>query len=249
MPYKGYTMIDNSVDEAFTMGAFMPRIVLLLAIVIGLGYVVTFSSPTNETFRFVWKFASVGSLAIYAAVSARNLDGWLLTGAMLFSALSDIFLVTIGDIPGALSFIVADCIAIWLYCRHLRAGIGAPVIIVAIVSIIAAAGLAYILPDDRNEALGIAIFTLPLAAMAAFANLSRFPRYFVGLGATMVLFSDVLIFARMGVLKEMVGGVELVWLLYFVGEVLVVMGVTRALRLNTFKSSSPQVSGLQGNPS
>jgi uncharacterized membrane protein YhhN len=241
MPDEGYSMLDDCVDETLTLRAYMPRIILLFAIVIGLGHVITFSSPTDETLKFVWKFASVGTLALYAAICARNLDGWLLTGVMLFSALSDIFLVTIGDIPGALSFIVADCIAIWLYCRHLRSRVGAPAIIFTGVFIIAASGLAYILPDDRSQALGIAIFTLPLAAMAAFANLSRFPRYLVGLGAAMVLGSDLFIFARMGPLRDLVGGAEIVWLLYFVGEVLVVMGVTRALRLNTTSSTPSPV--------
>jgi uncharacterized membrane protein YhhN len=236
MPDEGYTMLDDCVDETLTLRAYMPRIILLFAIVIGLGHVLTFSSPTDETLKFVWKFASVGTLALYAAICARNLDGWLITGVMLFSALSDIFLVTIGDIPGALSFIVADCIAIWIYCRHLRSRMGAPAIIITSLFIIAASGLAYMLPADRAEALGIAIFTIPLAAMAAFANLSRFPRYLVGLGAAMVLGSDLLIFARMGVLKDIAAGAELVWLLYFVGEVLVVMGVTRALRLKTANS-------------
>lgn len=234
-------MLGGSEDEVFTLGAFMPRIILLVAIMIGLSHVITFSSPTDETLKFVWKFASVGTLALFAALCARNLDGWLLVGVMLFSALSDIFLVTIGEMPGALSFIVADCLAIWLYCRHLRTGIGAPAIIFTGVFIIAAAGLAYILPADRTQALGIAIFTIPLAAMAAFAVLSRFPIYLVGLGATMVLSSDLLIFARMGVLRDMAAGAEIVWLLYFVGEVLVAIGVTRALRLKTAESPTAAV--------
>lgn len=240
MHHQSYSMLEESVEETFSMRAFMPRIILVFAIVIGLGHVITFSSPPDEMMRFIWKFASVGTLALYACLCARNFDGWLLTGVMLFSALSDIFLVTIGDIPGALSFIVVDCLAIWLYCRHLRTEIGPLAFCLSAAFMVATAGLAYILPADRDEALGIAIFTLPLAAMAAFAIMSRFPRYMVGLGATLVLSSDLLIFARMGPLKDMPVGAEAVWLLYFVGEVLVVMGATRALRLVSQNSSFSQ---------
>jgi hypothetical protein len=57
----------------------------------------------------------------------------------------------------------------------------------------------------------------------------------------MVLSSDLLIFARMGVLRDMAAGAEIVWLLYFVGEVLVAIGVTRALRLKTAESPTAAV--------
>lgn len=220
----------------------MPRIILMIAVAIGLSHVITFSTSTDEIVRVIWKFASVGTLCIYACFCARNTDGWLIAAVMLFSALSDVLLVTIGEVPGALSFIIADCLAIWLYSRHLRARIGLASASYLISFTLAAGSLAYVLPNDRSEALGLAIFTLPLAAMAGFATLSRFPGYLVGLGATMVLSSDLLIFARMGALKDLIAGEELVWLSYFVGEVLVVMGVTRALRLGIRQPPVSQIS-------
>ena len=65
--------------------------------------------------------------------------------------------------------------------------------------------------------------------MAAAAWTSRFPRYLVGTGAMMFLASDLIIFARMGPLAGAVGAGLAIWLLYYAGQVLVTLGVTRVL--------------------
>jgi uncharacterized membrane protein YhhN len=85
------------------------------------------------------------------------------------------------------------------------------------------------LPSDRAGAPAVALYALGLAAMAAFAWLSRFPRYRVGIGALMFVVSDLLIFARSGPLhgQEWVG--YAIWTLYFGGQLLIVLGVTRTL--------------------
>jgi uncharacterized membrane protein YhhN len=77
----------------------------------------------------------------------------------------------------------------------------------------------------------VAAYALGLSAMAATAGLSRFPRGRVALGALMFLASDLLIFARSGPLAGQAAAVVgfLVWGLYFAGQTLICLGVTRTL--------------------
>ncbi|MCA3697944.1 lysoplasmalogenase family protein [Aquidulcibacter sp.] len=205
------------------------KIVLTAAIIIGLTHTASWSADIGDPIRLTWRFASVGLLALYAMLNARNTDGWLLTAVMFISACSDILLVIVGQAVGAMTFIVADFFAIALYCRNLRpnlswgwyAGVGA---FVASIS-----ALSYLLPNNRDDAILVAAFVVPLATMAALTFLTRFQPFLVGLGAMMVLGSDMLIFGRMGPLQGMSGLSETIWLCYFVGEVLVAFGVTRGL--------------------
>jgi uncharacterized membrane protein YhhN len=208
----------------------LARFILAAAIFIGISHVITWSIEMDDGVRLGWKFACVGTLALYAALCARSFDGWLITAVLLLSAFSDVFLETIGRVPGALSFIVADIIAITLYLRNLRSKLTMQACMLAGLFVLAIVALAFVLPANRDEALAIAIFIVPLASMTAIAFMSRFPRPLVGLGTTMVLASDMLIFARMGPLQGTAFTAESVWLLYFIGEVLIAIGVTRVLR-------------------
>jgi hypothetical protein len=74
--------------------------------------------------------------------------------------------------------------------------------------------------------------------MAALTFLTRFQPLLVGVGAMMILFTDLLIFGRMGPLNGLAGMSEVIWLCYFVGEVLVAYGVTRGLR--AFNATGPR---------
>ena len=90
--------------------------------------------------------------------------------------------------------------------------------------------IAWSLPADRGQAPGVALYALFVAAMAAAAWTSRFPRYLAGIGAMMFLASDLLIFARMGALAGVVWVGLAIWLLYYAGQLLIALGVARALR-------------------
>ena len=89
--------------------------------------------------------------------------------------------------------------------------------------------LAAWLPQDPAQAPGIGLYSAGLAIMAACAWLSRFPRGLTGLGALLFLVSDLLIFARIGPLGGQPWVGYGVWGLYFAGQVLIVLGVTRTL--------------------
>ena len=73
-------------------------------------------------------------------------------------------------------------------------------------------------------------FRLELGGMAATAWLSGFSRYRVGLGAVMFVASDLLIFARMGVLAQSPLPGLLIWPLYYFGQLLICVGVVGELR-------------------
>jgi uncharacterized membrane protein YhhN len=65
--------------------------------------------------------------------------------------------------------------------------------------------------------------------MAALAWKSRFSRQWVGIGALMFVVSDLLIFARSGPLEGQAWVGYAIWTLYFGGQLLIVLGVTRTL--------------------
>jgi hypothetical protein len=203
--------------------------VLGAAIFIGLSHGLTWAIAIDQVIVVLWKGLSVGALALYAGLNAKSRDGWLLTTVLALSALSDVLIVTIGPTEGGITFMIADLFAITLYARHLKYSIWQikawiPLCIIPLASL-----FGYLIVEDRNEAANIAIFVLPLATMAAFAWLSSFPRHLVGLGATMVLMSDLLIFARQGPLNGIPALSYAVWLSYFIGEVLVCIGVVSTL--------------------
>jgi uncharacterized membrane protein YhhN len=205
------------------------RAILILALFLGVTHVETWSVHFGDTFRLAWKFACVGMLALYAGWQARSVDGWMLVVVLLLSAASDVLLEAGGQLPGALSFVAANMIAITLYARNLAPTLRGETWAAAALVVAGCVTLAYVLPTDRTGAAGIALFTVPLAAMAAMAWMSQFPRPYSGVGAAMILSSDLMIFARMGPLNGAARINETIWLLYFFGEFLVTIGITCAM--------------------
>jgi uncharacterized membrane protein YhhN len=206
------------------------RPILTVALILGVSHILTWSFEFADPLRLIWKFLCVGSLALYASSKARNTDGWVLAALLFISAASDVLLEIVGQIRGALTFIVADILGILLYVRNLRPHLGRSSWLLAALALIACVLLAYVLPARRDEALGIAVFVIPLALMTIMGSLSQFSWRFVGLGTLMILSSDMLIFARMGPLEWLPLINQTIWLLYFLGEFLVAIGVVRGLR-------------------
>jgi uncharacterized membrane protein YhhN len=128
-------------------------------------------------------------------------------------------------------FLLGHLVAIWLYLRNRRGGLSRSDWVSGLLLIPATVTAAFLLPADRASAPGVAAYALGLSAMAASAGLSRFPRGRVALGALMFLASDLLIFARSGPLAGQAPAVVgfLVWGLYFAGQTLICLGVTRTL--------------------
>lgn len=205
-------------------------LVLVAAIIAGVSYVGGWFLPLPPAASVVWKGAGVGLLALYAALRARSLDGWLLVAVMAFGAAGDMLLETSGLTVGALAFLAGHVMAVALYLKNARSGLKPPEMIfgLALVPLIVVA--AFLLPLNRASAPAITLYAAGLALMAASAWLSRFPRTLTAAGALMFAVSDLLIFLRAGrpALDILPMGLA-VWGLYFAGQTLICLGVTRAL--------------------
>ena len=167
---------------------------------------------------------------VYAATRAKGLDGGLLVAVLAFGALGDVLLETHGLVAGALAFLTGHLIAVGLYIRNRDPGLGARRRMLGLALIPVVTVTAFLLPPDRAGAGLIALYALGLAAMAAAAWISRFPRLLVAAGALMFVVSDLLIFLRTGRPALDIFPMALaVWGLYFTGQTLIVIGVTRTL--------------------
>ena len=206
----------------------LARGLLIASLIFGLGYPLVWGLGWPGSLTTAWKGAGVGLLALLAASQARNLDGWLLAGLLGFGALGDILLV--GSITtGAIAFMIGHVIAVWLFLRNRRPRLSISQRALALLVIPASVLIAWLLPADRSQATGVAVYALFVAAMAAAAWASRFPRYVTGIGAMMFLASDLIIFARMGPLAGAAWAGTMIWLLYYAGQLLITLGVTRVL--------------------
>ncbi len=176
----------------------------------------------------IWKGAGVALLALWAALQARSLDGWLLVAVMALGAAGDVLLEVAGLTTGAVAFLAGHLVAIALYSRHLRPDwrCGLPI---ALGRLLIIPALAFVFPADRTAAPGIALYATGLGAMAAMAWLSAFPRNWVSFGALLFAVSDLLIFARLGPLAGSIIPDLLVWPLYFGGQAMIAWGVAGAL--------------------
>ena len=209
-----------------------PYVVLALAVAAGVSYVASWQMNLPPLASMLWKGAGVSLLALYAALRARNLDGWLICAVMAFGALGDMLLEAAGLTVGAVAFLVGHLIAIWLYLRNRRRALSRSQLLFAILLVPATGVLAFLLPTDRGLAAAATLYSMSLAVMAAMAWTSRFPRAVVGAGALMFVVSDLLIFARAGALEHAAWIGLAIWGLYFLGQTLICLGVTRTLAKN-----------------
>jgi len=205
------------------------RWALIGALIAGVSYVASWSLDLTEPAQTAWKGAGVALLAVYCALNARDRDGWLIALVMALGATGDVLLETHGLIVGAVAFLAGHLFAIWLYARNRREALSKSQLALAIVLVPAVVAIAYLLPNDRAMAPGVALYSAGLAIMAAMAWTSRFPRFRVGVGAILFVVSDLLIFARSGPLEGVAGMNLAVWATYFAGQALIAWGVVRAL--------------------
>lgn len=206
----------------------LARIALIGAVIAGTSYLYVVATGMAGPPAIVWKGAGVGLLALYAALQARSSDGWLIALVMAFGAIGDVLLDAMGMVPGAAAFIVGHIFAIALYLRNRRSSLSSSqkwlATLVLPLSVLIAV---WSVPQDVRPVIGT--YTAFVSSMAAAAWISRFPRYRTGIGAMMFLASDLLIFARMGPLAGSAWAGFAVWGLYFAGQLLIVLGVTRTL--------------------
>ena len=207
----------------------LARWVLIASIIAGVSYVASWDRGLPQAAELTWKGLGVSLLAVYAALKARDLDGWLLVAVMAFGALGDVLLGAMGLTVGAIAFLAGHVVAIALYLRNRRQALSRSQLAFAVVLVPATVVIAYLLPSDRAGAPGVAFYSLGLSLMAATAWISRFHRFRVGIGAVMFVVSDLLIFGRAGPLPDnFLTGLG-VWGLYYFGQLLICVGVTKTL--------------------
>ncbi len=199
------------------------KIILAAAIVFGLTYLIA-DRRVSPDLMLIWKGAPVFLLSVFAALTARDRNGWLIALVMAFGALGDV-LIEIDLITGALAFAAGHLVAIFLYARFRRDVLSPTQKALGYALVPATPIISWLLTHD----VGVAFYSLILGGMAAMAWTSAFPRYRVGLGAIFFVVSDWLIFANMGPLAGQSWVGPAIWLLYFVGQLMITLGVVRSL--------------------
>ena len=167
-----------------------------------------------------WKGAGVGLLALWAARHAEGTEGWAIATVLAAGATGNVLIATRGLVVGAVPFLIGHLLVIALYARGRWRG-GWPWIAGAAVAVSA---VGYLLTGG----VGVALYASALGAMAGAASLGRFARWPM-IGAWLFVASDLLLFARMGVLAGSVLPDLLVWPTYFAGQALIAWGVVSTL--------------------
>ena len=180
---------------------------------------------------WAWKTTGVAFLALWAAANAREKHGWMIAAALGFGALGDYLLDAKGLETGAVAFVVGHLIAIALYRMNRRARTTPSQRLLGWLVMPATLVIVWAMLSPQPGWWHAALYSLFVAAMAAAAWTSRFPRYRTGIGAMLFLASDLFIFAGVG--GVLPGDVTpwLIWPLYFAGQALIAWGVVRTLSL------------------
>ena len=191
------------------------------AVVAGLSFWAASHMGVSGALFIAWKGAGVGLLALFAGLVARERNGWLITAVLVLGMLGDVLLETSGIVIGAAAFLAGHLVSILLYLSNRRHDGGA----VAIAIALAVPAAAFAITHDITAT----VYAVALGGMAGAAWYSRFPRKIVATGALMFVASDLLIFARLGPLKDSVLPGLTIWPLYFAGQALIAYGVVRTL--------------------
>ena len=197
---------------------------LLASLAAGIGFWLLKDSALPGLYLTALKGAGVALLAVYALARHKGHDANTIAAVMGFGALGDV-LIEFRLEAGAVAFLIGHLIAIRLYWQHRRPIHSASQRTAALALLVLTPLISFQLGGPL-----VALYALGLGAMAASAWLSTFSRYRVGLGAVMFVASDLLIFARTGVLANNPLPGLLIWPLYYFGQFLICVGVVGELR-------------------
>jgi uncharacterized membrane protein YhhN len=200
-----------------------------LALAGGISFFVAVFQHWTGPAIWAWKTSGVGFLALWAAANAREKHGWLIATVLGFGALGDYLLDARGLIAGASAFAVGHIVAITLYLMSRREKMTASQRLLGWLTMPATLAIVWGMLSPQPGWWHAAVYSLFVAAMAAAAWTSRFPRYRTGIGAMMFLASDLFIFAGEGGVLSKYVTMWLVWPLYFGGQALIAWGVVSTL--------------------
>ena len=201
----------------------------LLALLGGISFFIAVFLRLDGPAIWAWKTTGVGFLALWAAANARGRNGWMIAAILGFGALGDYLLDARGLIVGATAFAVGHLIAITFYLFNRRAALTPSQRLLGWLTMPATLAIVWGMLSPTPGWWHAAVYSLFVAAMAATAWMSRFPRYRTGIGAMLFLSSDLFIFAGEGGVLSKDVTMWLVWPLYFGGQALIAWGVVSTL--------------------
>ena len=198
---------------------------LLASLIAGIGYYFLRGDSLPDIYEWVLKGAGVALLAVYALSRYHGADSRQIAAVMALGAVGDV-LIELQLEWGAAAFLVGHLVAIHLYLRHRRPSLEASQKVLGLALI----ALTPLISWWLTGSILVAVYALGLGAMAGAAWTSSFPRYRVGIGAALFVASDLLIFARLGVLAQSPLPGLLIWPLYYFGQFLIATGVVGELK-------------------
>lgn len=181
--------------------------------------------PIADLYLAVLKGAGVGFLAVYAWVRHPERDAKVVALIMLLGALGDALLDLFFEV-GAGFFLAGHLVAVAFYLQHRRSERSSTQMAAGGALLVGTPLISWLLTHDPL----VLLYSAGLAAMAAMAWISRFPRYRVGLGAVLFVISDLLIFSRIGLPGMKPAADLLVWPIYYCGQFLIATGIIQTLR-------------------
>lgn len=200
-----------------------------LALLGGISFFIAVYQRLDGPAIWAWKTSGVGLLALWAAANARGKYGWMIAAALGFGALGDYLLDAKGLETGAVAFVIGHIVAITLYLRNGRPELTPSQRLLGWLTMPATLAIVWGMLSPAPGWWHAAVYSLFVAAMAAAAWTSRFPRYRTGIGAMLFLASDLFIFAGEGAVLSKDVTLWLVWPLYFGGQALIAWGVVSTL--------------------
>jgi uncharacterized membrane protein YhhN len=207
------------------------RPLLLASIAVALAFYSLHWGPWPELYLIPLKGSAVGLLALYLWLRHPGRDAKLMGAAFALAALGDMAAeIETERLIGGLLFFAYHVLALWAYLRNRRESLSPTQKGAVLALLLLTPAIAWFLPADRTLAPNLAIYALALGAMAAAAWASEFPRYRVGTGAVLFVLSDLLLFAELGPLQGDIVPQILVWPVYYLGQLLIAIGVAQTLR-------------------
>jgi uncharacterized membrane protein YhhN len=201
---------------------------LVASLIAAIGYYFLRGDTLPDLFEWALKGTGVALLAGYALSRHKGADSAQIAAVMAFGALGDM-LIELQLEWGAAAFLAGHLVAIQLYLRHRRPSLAGSQKALALALLVLTPLISWRLTGSAM----VALYATGLGAMAAAAWTSNFSRYRVGIGAVLFVLSDLLIFARMGVLARSPLPDLLIWPLYYFGQFLIATGVVGELQRRT----------------
>jgi len=205
-----------------------------LSLVCGIAYFLTHGLPVFPG-SVVIKGLSVSPLALIAWRQLVGRDRWLLAGALLLSALGDVFLDLSGEawfVYGLGSFLIAHLLYIALFVRHWprpAARSAARRLVAALLMAFAAAMFAGLWPRLGEMRLPVAVYMCALTGMSLTAAFADFRAWWVIAGAALFMLSDSLIAVGKFMSPVAYSG-YLIWATYYMAQAMIALGFIREKR-------------------